>query len=92
VESDVNERERLFAKVAEGPKGVRFEVLVKLMELWGFSTRYNSKGDGAIFRHSAYGVMITAAKPHHGPVKAVYVRACLNAIEEVQIREAKSDA
>ena len=88
----MGQRERLFAKVCEGRRNVRFEALVRLMELWGFEARYNSAGDGVSFRHGQYAIIVTAAKPHHGPVKPVYVRGCIGAIEEAQLREANSDA
>ena len=88
----MNERERLFHKVAQGPKSVRIETLVHLMELWGFEVRYGKKGDNIMFTHSVYAVQHSAAKPHHGPVLAVYVKGCLKAIEEVQLREETSDA
>lgn len=84
--------EKLFAKVAQAKKSTRFEALVKLMEVWNFETTYGESGDIAIFRHRVYPVQTTAAKPHHGPVKPVYVRHCLNAIEQVQLHEEQGDA
>ena len=87
-----DERDKRFAEICEGQKSVRFRDLVKVMELWGFSVRINTKGDGAIFRHGAFAVKVNIGKPHHDPVKPFYVRACIGAIEEVQILEAKSDA
>jgi len=88
----VEEREKLLAKVVEGPRSVRFQTLVKLMELWGFEVRQGSKGDIVIFTHRRFQVRQTAGKPHHGPVKSRYVKLCLGAIEQVQIQEGQTDA
>ncbi|HYB91525.1 MAG TPA: hypothetical protein VEC38_10805 [Candidatus Binataceae bacterium] len=45
-----------------------------------------------IFTNRTFNVRQTVAKPHHGPVKPVYVRDCLKAIEELQARQGKTDA
>jgi hypothetical protein len=88
----VNERERLLEKVAQGPKSVRFDTLVKLMELWDFEATYGKKGDFVMFRHKVYRVQASTAKPHHDPVLSVYVKNCLKAIENVCIQEEGTDA
>lgn len=88
----MSEREKQLIKVSEGPRNVRFETLIKLMELWGFETTYGKKGDIAIFRHRIYQAQCSAAKPHHGEVLSVYVKSCLKAIENVRIQEEDADA
>lgn len=91
----MNERERLLAKIEQGPKSVRLEDLEKLMELWGFKAKYGKSGDSVIFWHQLYRLPEppTAAKPHHGPVLSVYVKNCLKAIEIIRLKqEEESDA
>ena len=88
----MNEREKLFIKVAQAPRNVRFNELVKLMELWGFEVTYGKRGDIAIFRHGIYQAKCSAAKPHRGEVLSGYVKDCLKAIESMQIQEEESDA
>lgn len=87
----MDEREKLFVEVSQGPASVRIEDLQKLMELWGFETRVSGKGDNYIFRHRIYRVMQSAARPHRGPVLRIYVKRCLQAIDEVRILEEESD-
>lgn len=88
----MEEREKLLAAVTNAVKSTRIEVLVQLMELWGFSYRYTSSHDNIIFQHSLYPIQPSAGVPHHGPVLGHYVRKCLRAIDEVVEREAGSDA
>lgn len=87
----MSEREDLFTKIADAPKATDIDALVKLMEVWGFAARWTSSNDNVLFWHKAYDIRASAARPHHGPVLAPYVRKCLRAIEEVQTIEAKSD-
>lgn len=85
------ELEQLFTDAVDAPANTDFAVLVKLMEAAGFKLKMGRRGH-AIFTHRAYGIRQNVAKPHHGPVKPVYVRECLKAIEKVQLLQEKSDA
>ena len=89
----MEKRTKLLTRIQQGPKSVRFAELVKVMKAFGFKDRPMEKGDGVVFSHTVYaGLIVTIAKPHHGPVLPVYVRTCLNAIEDIAIREAHTDA
>lgn len=87
----MSERELLLSSVEDAPKSTDISLLVKLMEAWGFDHRTTSSNDNILFWHKVYEVRASAARPHHGPVLVTYVRKCLRAIEEIQIREAQSD-
>lgn len=88
------ERWRLLSEIANGPRNVRFDDLVKLMKLWGFNVRDMRKGrHGVVFTHGTFmDLRVTAARPHKGKVLFCYVKDCLDVIEKVQIREGTTDA
>jgi len=62
------------------------------MEAWGFDPEATASNDNILFWHKVYDLPpVSAGRPHHGPVLVKYVKRCLAAIEEVQIREANTD-
>lgn len=80
-------RDQMFQTAKQGVRNVRFADLVALMEAWGFNYRLGASGDNGIFVHPTHHESASTAKPHHGPVKPVYVRACLAAIGRVKNKE-----
>lgn len=78
------------ADVANAPANTDFDELVAVMKAAGFEFRMGKKGHG-IFTNRAYGVRQTVARPHHGPVKPVYVKDCLNAIDKLRALQEKTD-
>ena len=88
----MDELRRLYVRIAQSPRTVAFEDLIKLMTLAGFEHRLTRKGDNVLFTHSVYDVQEAAGKPHHGSVPIHYVRKCLRAIEDVWLKEEKCDA
>jgi hypothetical protein len=88
----VDDRDRLFIKVAQAPRSTDIDTLTKLMRLWSFDAKITKSADNIMFRHNAFvNVASSAGIPHHGPVKVTYVRRCLNAIEEVKSLEGGTD-
>jgi hypothetical protein len=83
--------EKLLDAVANAPANTRFDTLVRLMEAAGFRLRMGKRGH-AIFIHRAYHILQNVAVPHHGPVKPVYVRECLKAIEKLQLLRGSTNA
>jgi predicted RNA binding protein YcfA (HicA-like mRNA interferase family) len=83
--------EKLLASVSNAPANTDFATLVQLMELAGFQLRMGKK-QHAIFTNKTHAIRRTVAKPHHGPVKPVYVRECLKAIEELRFAQEKPNA
>src|SRR5260370_23440322 len=83
--------EMLLGNVSQAPANTDFGTLVELMTLAGFELRMGKK-QHAIFTNKAHGIRQTVAKPYHGPVKPVYVRECLKAIESLRVAQGKPDA
>jgi hypothetical protein len=82
--------EKLWSKVSSAPANTDFATLVKLMEFAGFELRMGKK-QHAIFVHRTHHKLQNVAKPHHGPVKPVYVRECLKTIRELWGLQEKPD-
>ena len=78
----MSEFEKLLTAVSAAPANTDFATLVKLMRSAGFELRMGKKQHG-IFTSRIHRRMINVAKPHHEPVKPVYVRECLKTIAEV---------
>ncbi len=86
----MTEYEKLWAAVSSAPANTDFPTLMKLMKSAGFEMRMGRK-QHAIFTNRRYGKLQNVARPHHGPVKPVYVRECLKTIEEIQVLQGKID-
>ncbi len=84
--------ERLFAKLSANPAKVRLRPLTKLMELAGFRAEFG-RGDMAIFTHPDSVVLPMVRKPSRfGYVEQAYVLQCLNAAQDMKLREERTDA
>jgi hypothetical protein len=83
--------ERLFLQLSANPAKVKFRRLTKLMELAGFRAVFGS-GDMAIFTHPDSSVLPMARKPSRfGYVEQAYVQQCLNAAQDMKLREERTD-
>ncbi len=82
--------EKLLSEVSDAPANTDFATLVKLMEAAGFELRMGKK-QHAVFLHRTHHKLQNLAKPHHGPVKPIYVRECLKIIKELQGLQEKPD-
>ena len=76
------ELEKLVRAVSAAPANTDFPSLVKLMRAAGFELRMGKK-QHAIFIHHTQRRLVNVAKPHHGPVKPVYLRECLKVIAQI---------
>lgn len=73
-------RERRLQKARENPKDVAFSDLRKIYEDHGFMVRSGSKHYVATYP----GTRIRNTFPRQNPMKRVYVRQALDAIDEVE--------
>lgn len=79
---------KLYAKIVRNPKDVDFEELDKVLKQYGFKCRQPGKGSSHyIYYHPELPDALSIPKAR--PVKAIYVRQALNAIEGLKEREEK---
>lgn len=75
--------EKLYAKIANNPKGVRFEELDKLLKKYGFQRRQPGGGSSHYtYWHPQLPEILTV--PYGRPVKAIYVKKAIAAIEKLK--------
>jgi len=91
----MSKKENLFEKIKSGPKKVKINQLVKVMEYYNFTT--HKSAEGYFFTHDLLKdiTIITVPKPHkkHGEtsVKKPYVDKCIKAIEIMNELEKQED-
>lgn len=79
----MSRREKLYQKIKNNPKNVRFEEIEQLLLNIGFEERQARKGSSHyIFYHERLKNNIVIPKPHQGKhVKPIYIRKALTGIE-----------
>jgi hypothetical protein len=76
------QKEKLLMKVRRRPGNVRWNELLKLMEIWGFTKKATL--EGAAFLHPALAedsIIVMVPRPHSNKVKQPYVDKCLKTID-----------
>ncbi len=74
-------RERRLQKARQTPKSVQFDELCRIYEDHGFTVR---QGKGSHFRAKLPGTAIVRTFVRRNPVREVYVKEALKAIEEAR--------
>ena len=77
-------REKLRAKIEQGPRHVRFEDLSKLLQAYGFEMCRPSKGSHYYYVRGRYQISVPYRRPH---VLPVYVRRALVLIDQAESEE-----
>ncbi|NPV28965.1 MAG: type II toxin-antitoxin system HicA family toxin [Firmicutes bacterium] len=75
--------EKLYAKIANNPEDVKFEELDRLLRRYGFERRQPRKGSSHYsYHHPKLPDILTI--PYARPIKAVYIKQALAAIEKLK--------
>lgn len=83
--TNVSKLKKLYEQIARNPKDVDFDELDKLLRRYGFNCRQPHKGSSHyIYYHQDLIEILTIPKDR--PVKAVYVKDAIHAIEKVMER------
>jgi len=83
--TNVSKLKKLYEQIARSLKDVDFDKLDKLLRRYGFNCRQPQKGSSHyIYYHPALVEILTIPKDR--PVKAVYVKNAIEAIEKMQER------
>lgn len=75
-------QEKLLNELRENIKNVRFEDLIKLLEIFGFTIK-NKRGSHNVCSHQNF--ILTVPKPHGNNkfVNSVYVKKAINYLDEL---------
>ncbi|NPV53550.1 MAG: type II toxin-antitoxin system HicA family toxin [Firmicutes bacterium] len=74
---------KLYAKIVNNPKDVRFEDLDKILKKYGFECRQPSKGSSHYnYYHPRLPDILTI--PYARPIKAIYVKQVIEAIGKLR--------
>ncbi|MDA8211208.1 MAG: hypothetical protein M0021_04935 [Clostridia bacterium] len=75
--------DKLYAKIVNNPKDVKFEDIDNILKKYGFECRQPSKGSSHYnYYHPALSELVTV--PYARPIKAIYVKRAVAAIELVE--------
>lgn len=75
--------ERLYRRIINNPRDVRFEDLDRLLRRYGFQCRQPRKGSSHYnYYHSKVPYILTIPKDR--PIKAIYVKQAIEAIEKLK--------
>lgn len=75
--------DKLFADIVNNPKDVRFEDLDKVLKFYGFSRRNPKSGSSHYtYFHTKLSDILTI--PKDKPIKAIYVRKAIMAIDKIE--------
>lgn len=78
--------EKLYGKIVNNPKDVRFEDLDKMLKQHGFQCRQPGTGSSHYnYSHSALPDVLTI--PYARPIKAIYVKQVIAAIQRLKERK-----
>jgi len=81
----VNKYDKLYAKIVNNPKDVSFKELDKLLRIYGFECSNPRSGSSHYtYRHPDLVNILTV--PYKRPIKAIYVKQALAAIEQLEQR------
>jgi predicted RNA binding protein YcfA (HicA-like mRNA interferase family) len=89
----VSKRQKRLEKLRQNPKDVSFEELRQVLEAEGFQLDH-ATGSHHVFRAEAGDEVLTVVIPFARPVKVVYVKQVLDAIDKrraVQMEEELAD-
>ena len=75
--------DKLFADIVNNPKDVRFEDIDRVLKYYGFECRNPKSGSSHYtYLHSLLPDILTI--PKNRPIKAVYVKRAIGAIERLE--------
>lgn len=75
--------DKLYSKIVNNPKDVRFDDLDKILTLYGFQCRQPGKGSSHYtYHHPELANVLTV--PYARPIKAVYVKSAIEAIKKLK--------
>ncbi|MFZ5899546.1 MAG: hypothetical protein ACOYU7_10380 [Bacillota bacterium] len=74
---------KLYASIVKNPKDVDFEDLDRILRQYGFIRRQPGKGSSHYTYHHP-GLVDILTVPYNRPVKAIYVRQAIAAIERLR--------
>lgn len=79
----MSQKDKRLARAKANPKGLRFEELLQLYQDWGFVVE--PSGRGSHYKAQLPGTPVrTRVLTRSNPVKGIYVRQAVEAIEEAQ--------
>lgn len=86
----LSKREKRLQKIRQNPKNVSLEDLAKLLEDYGFWLDHVT-GSHHIFRAEHGNSVWKLTIPYQKPIKIVYVRQALTAIDEIRQLQSEED-
>ena len=79
----MSQKQKRLARARENPRGLRFEELLQLYRDWGFVVE--PSGRGSHYKAELPGTPVrTRILTRSNPVKSIYVRQAVEAIDEAQ--------
>ncbi len=79
----MSKKEKRLLKIKNNPKGISFEEIDTLLTSFGFEAR-NTGGSHYVYTHqSLNSVQDYVTIPRHRPVKPIYIRKAIAAIEKL---------
>ena len=75
--------DKLYTRIVNNPKDVKYEDIDKMLRKYGFECRQPSKGSSHYnYYHPSLPDLLCI--PYARPIKAIYVKRAINAIEEIE--------